>query len=253
MIEPSLAGCWAKLERAQTHIDALHTEMVGIRQQIADGVVFAAEYEAHLQAVHIRVASAPEIPFHWSLLIGDAVHNLRCALDYVAYKLVALNNYETPVRLTQFPIVDRPEDLAKATKTFTRLTPGQRACVEWHQPYSNPLNSPLATLRDVSNADKHRAVLDRFLIPAPDASLRVWPRQDCTDITPFDYWPRSLKPGAYLARFNIRITGPNPEVDVEFDLPPWIAGGEIAGDIEGELDLMALKVVQVVREFEPFF
>jgi hypothetical protein len=89
------------------------------------------------------------------ILIGEAVYNLRAALDYLAHEL-ALHDSGT-VQKTQFPIKDKPSDFWKKDGTAATL-PGinavHLAAFEALQPYKGC--DWTLTLRNLSNPDKHR-------------------------------------------------------------------------------------------------
>lgn len=56
-----------------------------------------------------------ELPsvIHASTVAGDAVHNIRSALDYLVWDLVANAGVAKPGRHTNFPIFDKKEDFAR--------------------------------------------------------------------------------------------------------------------------------------------
>lgn len=88
------------------------------------------------------------------LLSSEAIHNLRSALDYLAYRLV-LNGTKTPNGLTQFPVA---EERSKFSKEYARRMPGtsdfDRAVVTAVQPFEGV--EWAANLQSLSNRDKHR-------------------------------------------------------------------------------------------------
>lgn len=67
----------------------------------------------------VRVHRQP--PEHWAALIGDAVHNLRAAFDHIAWQAV-LADGGTPRRSTEYPFVDKAEQLGKALRDDLRGT-----------------------------------------------------------------------------------------------------------------------------------
>ena len=54
-----------------------------------------------------RAVDVPDLDDKWALMIGDCVHNLRSALDYLAHELVRANG-GTPDDHTQFPVHAAP-------------------------------------------------------------------------------------------------------------------------------------------------
>ncbi|MGH7861577.1 MAG: hypothetical protein ACREOS_04985, partial [Candidatus Dormibacteraceae bacterium] len=77
-----LSSSWAKVERAKVHIDQLRTE-VGPQPH---NIPLRHEFDSEDRAIVWRVKSVKEA-IDWPLLIGDAVHNLRGALDHLAWQL----------------------------------------------------------------------------------------------------------------------------------------------------------------------
>jgi hypothetical protein len=99
--------------------------------------------------------------------IGDAVYNLRSALDYLVYNIACVCNDQRHVSGTQFLICDRADDFwAQATGKHPKT--GKRAPNRMRhvpktvinrffdlQPCANPPCEWTRRLRDLSNPDKH--------------------------------------------------------------------------------------------------
>jgi len=106
-----------------------------------------------------------------SVTIGDALYNLRAALDYLVYVTAIYNNKLRHVPGTQFPIEDdpamfkarvtgrHPRDKKKRVAQYLRCVPP--AAVEQIrklQPFEGTLWT--RSLRELSNPDKHRTVTE---------------------------------------------------------------------------------------------
>lgn len=96
-------------------------------------------------------------PDHWPLLAGEAIHNLRGALDHFVHEVSG------GYRDSQFPIfTDRCEFQVLGTRKLKRVPKTVRARIEEAQPYrrmpQNPPQDALARLRVLSNLDKHRVL-----------------------------------------------------------------------------------------------
>src|SRR5687768_1593050 len=98
-----LDGCRAKMERGAEHLAALKTEMDAHWERKPYKIV--DDFESVPGYLVRRLESREPPPLRWSLLIGDAVHNMRCVLDYLTCELVLLN-HGTATRDTAFPILD---------------------------------------------------------------------------------------------------------------------------------------------------
>ena len=84
----------------------------------------------------VRLGEVPELPADFSAVVGDFFHNVRSALDHLAWQLVLRHGLE-PTRKTAFPIhLEAPEN-------GVRVVPGvgddALAAIDALQPYNwNP-------------------------------------------------------------------------------------------------------------------
>lgn len=109
-----------------------------------------------------RERKAP--PDHWPLLAGEAIQNLRSALDHAvwsAWKAVPTNQGNG--NHTQFPIALDPHGFSSQAGSYLQGVPQPiRAAIEAAQPYRRLPNAPaqdaLEQLRTLSNLDKHRTL-----------------------------------------------------------------------------------------------
>lgn len=88
------AGPFLKLVRANHHIEHLE-KIFGEFEALEDKRIRS-------QRVHDGIRSIGNLPVYVSAILGDAVHNLRVALDH-AYALLTVANGGTPGRRTMFP------------------------------------------------------------------------------------------------------------------------------------------------------
>jgi hypothetical protein len=108
--------------------------------------------------------SVAEIPLRFSLLAGDLVHNLRSALDYLAYQLVRLDNGK-PGRRTAWPIFGE-KPVGRSLSRYNAMVKGIKnedalVMIDWFQPHKKPANllrENLELLAELDNIDKHRLV-----------------------------------------------------------------------------------------------
>lgn len=250
-----LDGCWAKLHRAKEHADTLRGEI----DRHAKEVVVQPRFDPHRGKFALEIVHVPELPIRWGAIIGDALHNFRSALDYLAYEMVRLSR-KTYWPDTQFPIVDSPDGYAsnrRFQRFMERLTPELRAAVEWAQGYSRgyyhaPRWHILAVLRDLSNIDKHRLLLGTLLASDEHADARVTFQRHIKSIR-FSYLVGvPLEPGAALLSADVTLSGPEPEMQVDYNFSPYVSFA-IGGNATKILDKMGAFVLETVREIEPFF
>jgi hypothetical protein len=94
---------------------------------------------------------------HWALLVGDCVHNLRCALDYLAWELAGANLLGT---FTQFPIYESEAGWAgrRAQGRIAKISEPARAFIRLTQPFlfQNPTLASMNVLRLLDDRDKHK-------------------------------------------------------------------------------------------------
>jgi hypothetical protein len=93
----------------------------------------------------------------WPLLAGEAIQNLRSALDHMVYTASGERSR------SQFPIFTDPcEFQVLGSRMIRRVPEPVRAAIEEAQPYrrnpNTPDNAMLARLRLLSNRDKHRTL-----------------------------------------------------------------------------------------------
>lgn len=255
-----LSGVDAKLARSREHLDSLKAELSAIyANPDTVGLKKRSDWEYAFEV------SMPEVD-RICAIAGDAIQNMRAALDYLVWDLVIAANGE-PGNHTQFPIFKQRSDfLAQAMrgskKNRARLDgmhPRSRALrlIVAVQPYHSP--DPdyfwLAQLNRLANADKHHAlyVLQHHVI-APDAIQQAleW-SADATLVSIETIRPDdAIEDGTELLRLNFDPTGPPPEVHVkgQFPLTP-VLGDEIIGVSFGAISTWLDWLGEYVDEFRP--
>lgn len=112
-VQPSIAPVDRRLERAQQHIDGLHSEMA---KAFVEYGTYDVSHECDVQtrehAFWLNVHETPD-PIRWGVLIGDSVHQSRAALDNLAYQLSLITTNGRHVGGTAFPILDHPDRWAE--------------------------------------------------------------------------------------------------------------------------------------------
>jgi len=78
----------AKSERAERHIYDLQREWNTFKESNPYRVIH--EDDINIGQRIYRICEVWEIPCRISIIAGDAIHNLRCALDHLAYQMVFL-------------------------------------------------------------------------------------------------------------------------------------------------------------------
>ena len=164
----ALDGVYEKIERAQVHQADLVHRLAAVLGPEHQEFVLDDEPDPETGRYPFRVFGVPSFDSKWRTIIGDCLHNLRSALDHLAYQLVKLDGKD-PNKHTYFPIRDTPlneKGIAKATQLRPAVArPDILAAVEAVQPYKmfpEPggfLYSPLWILHRLDIIDKHRLLL----------------------------------------------------------------------------------------------
>lgn len=248
-----LIGIRAKIERANEHIQDLEARIQAFRGTNPYGVV--AEDDPHSGYRTYKAKVNRPIPGDFSLVIGDALHNLRTALDHLAWQLVESNS-AIPDRETCFPIYQgAPKDESQFARKVKGMSPGAVDIVKAVQPYQTG-DDTLWHLSELDNMDKHRISLKAassrqpaFLLPIDIHALRAGGIINIPGSFEF-CGGIDLEDGAVLAR--ARLLADN----VEFELTFEIAFGK-STVVEGQPVLPMLHqqshlVNDIVNQFVPF-
>lgn len=108
----SKAAWWAKLERAKKHIEEIYSTMASFEESGAYAVLREDTDKPNVVAYRFKILRP--VPIQLLTTIGDAIHNMRSALDSVAFELARqhLNGVMTDKQeqATQFPICETGTD-----------------------------------------------------------------------------------------------------------------------------------------------
>lgn len=165
---------WGKLIRAR----GLMSELVDIGHKYHESDPYEYECVSNenddsdpLIRMQWRVKVLRSYPEEAPWILGDIINNIRSSLDH-ALAEVARRKFGfdeegiSGKKRLQFPIVDSPGKLGRSG--LRHWFPDDVIdVIEEHQPYSgDPGLSPLGILRELSNMDKHRALMiaDRSLV-----------------------------------------------------------------------------------------
>lgn len=250
-----LAGVLAKIQRANHHIEELDGHARAFADDNRHCVVCERDPESGEGVFRIRL-TAP-LPGAVPLILGDAVHNLRSALDYLAWQLV-LASGGNPDESTSYPLRPTPWAYKKAVRTkgtVEALPPHVRGRIEATQPYQSGYEH-LGVLSILDNTDKHRLLIVAFaaarVMGLGMASVPDGPK-------PYTFRPTGARRGGAMVIQDgdeLGRVAAGREDEVHPLLVPEIAFGE-AGVVEGEpvvefLTQLSQLVEGVVNQFDPF-
>ncbi|MGZ4337662.1 MAG: hypothetical protein ACXVRZ_04880 [Gaiellaceae bacterium] len=158
-----------KFARAQGYFAGLEAK---INAYVADVKTFSTRTAVSADGKqHSIMATLHEEPHEeWGLVIGDTLHNLRCALDHIVWQLASPADRGIH---TMFPIstdagdfrLGRPDKKGKRSpgrsglRRIAGVDPGAVAVIEAAQPYQpGPAGFGLNVLNQLENLDKHREI-----------------------------------------------------------------------------------------------
>jgi hypothetical protein len=161
----ALFGPEQRVKRAGEHIEALGAHIQEWTNLHGDSNYI--EFEATPEGLKTKATLPIAELGRASVLIGDALFNLRAALDYLVYVLAVANNKGRHVSGTQFPI---EESMEMFHGRVTGTTPGGRKVkqylkhvppsavrrIQQLQPCWDPSVEWTRRLRELSNPDKHQ-------------------------------------------------------------------------------------------------
>jgi hypothetical protein len=251
-----------KVDRAIQHLQALEKAATEFGKAHGDpGFRCVVEPNSQRTKILVKIDEPVEFPeVEWGIIIGDAVHCLRSALDQLASGL-----WTDPTdSRTRFPICRSERDwIVEAPGMYWSVPPEYIAALNRAQPYhrkDRANDHPLAVLNALWNLDKHQAI--------PSMALAVGEMKiQVVGATGFPGWKelkfrthpgRTLKQGAVLAEapYEDASTSPDAQVYVEAQLKVGVAFGQIAkaSVISGKpvtdtfKDLLIPAVIDVLRD-----
>jgi hypothetical protein len=168
-----LAGAVEKFNRAKEQFDVLRADMDAFFNRDLRPYSTAGMFDREAWEWVERFQIRENPPLRFGVILGDCVHNLRCALDHAVWQTTLLDG-GTPNSGTQFPIASKSEsqfeNMAKAR--IRGLSTEHRQLVNDAQPYHRGKDAgahPLAVLADLSNTDKHQIVNPTYSFMEEDA------------------------------------------------------------------------------------
>jgi hypothetical protein len=177
-----------KLAWASYHLDRFEAEVREWRERHTHRYESHFDRESGKQIVRIRF---PEpVPTEFRLIIGDCLHNLRSALDNLAYELAVSEHGSSPLpgrheRRSEFPIFGKRKwSVRERREKIGCINPRAQAIIQRLQPYRRGdkyASDPLWMLNELNNMDKHRVPV------VTQVALSAW-----VDLSDAPYLPGTL-------------------------------------------------------------
>ncbi len=267
-----LSGPRAKIKRASEHLDAIEREDTAFIKAHADPQTFDYAFDGtwHIVSVHPPFG---EPPLSLSIICGDAVHNMRSALDHLIWQLVLAEGGK-PGRWNYFPIFRNRDDFVNKVRfpknpkrnpgVLHGLDPNGRpwAIIEESQPYNGgklgrtPDAHPLFIVATLDNTDKHRTLHVYQNVPVEPAvrnvlswnpGARLLEYRSCREAI-------STKHKTEIVRMRFAQEGPDPQVRVnhEIALLPSFGDGSLFASV-GAIAECRDYIAWLIERFPPLF
>ena len=200
-----LDGVKAKIDRADGLIEELRARIEPISATAIRSI--RRETDGDETKLLFRVTELPSIDNDIAVVVGDVLHNLRSALDHLAWQLVLFDGGQ-PNKDTKFPIFTKVQARPVTIKPEINSKEILAALTE-AQPFSeaahghDPLDDSLELVRVLNNYDKHHLLL--AVVCSIDGDLPAYWGSNHGDSEPaYRFTVGPLGPGSVVARFDFR-------------------------------------------------
>jgi hypothetical protein len=221
----------SRLDRALYHLESLKEKRDAWRDENPFRTWTEHDADGTKKVLWVEVLKAPPVT-QLSLIIGDCLHNLRSALDNLAFELALAHKGErlskTMERDSGFPILPKCSDqaLKNLNRNLRGVDPTAKTIIQGLQPYNRgegfATNDPLWQLNQLNVEDKHRLPHVTLL---GTASLSYWVQGfEADEIEPF--FP-VIQDRAPIARYPA-IDNTGAEVNVQLTPTFSVAFGQRA-------------------------
>lgn len=158
----SLDSAHLKVKWAYQHLRTYESAALRYFDQNPGEVVSDTESDPNGRVLIHFKARIP-VPDDVSLIIGDAIQNLRSALDYLVWELVCVSGNQ-PTDKNMFPICDSPESFDEQCRRhrLDGVPIDAIAEIKALQPYhygDKKTGAPIRVIDDFCNINKHRRIL----------------------------------------------------------------------------------------------
>lgn len=150
----------AKVERARKHVNDVESEVRTFLATTPYVVGTKKDPETRKPVHYLSSVRVP--PTSAAAITGDAIQNLRSALDHLVHHLIQVGTGQPgPFRHSEFPIFDSATDYyAKKDPKLKGARPGAVEAVDALEPYKGG-NDTLWQIHALNLVDKHRFLILR--------------------------------------------------------------------------------------------
>jgi len=255
-----LASARLKVERAKEHIRNVAIAIAGFLD--TNPYVVGTKRNPQTRQLIYYVTSIKDVPLIVAAIAGDAFHNLRSALDHLAYQLLLVGTgKEHFAHQVNFPFArDADRYKAESPRKVKGMRPEAVKAINEVEPYKGGKGERLWVLDRLDNVDKHRLVIT---VGSRFRSFDVVPHMASLSpaifkgVTPLpSMFIRPAETGFPLkAGYELFIDAPDAEVNQNLKFKFDVAFGE-PGILEGEslietLHQLANLVDGLLTSFRP--
>jgi hypothetical protein len=254
-----------KIDRGRIRLLQLKEAEIALNDPEEERMVIDYDPEQQCHVASLVFRELPPVAF--SVTLGECIHNLRGALEYVTWRLAWKAKGREPGRKeagqVSFPICDKPEWFS-GSSVLPHITDEAAKELALHQPYADQLGAGhnpalLSILRDLSNQDKHRLVTVNAHAMNPATADVRWdnPRAVSVRTESIDHDEAKIDPPFKMPVERMFTEPPEVAVDTQFEIKQQPAS-RIFFDGPGEsfnlqkLDATADCVEFIVGRFERY-
>jgi hypothetical protein len=227
-----LEGPLLKIQRADQHIDNLERALQAFRDD--NPYTIGRTHDHNTQRLFFFFENCKPLAPEFSILVGEALYQLRSSLDYLVWQLFVKDRIAPPPK-SGFPIFTTPQGYkARAGTMIKGIGAGASKRIESFQPFQSAkphTEHPLWVLQELNNTDKHRLLIVARAIVSFRTTVEVRMKLDAFDVarkqvrfSPNLRTPLIIEDGTQLGS----ILTDNPEKEVDFKFATEIAIKEVA-------------------------
>ncbi len=186
------SSVWQKIVRAHKHIYDLQLICDDFANKVKPYRT-VRESDPQTGQVSYRVVSVDSPPYHVGLIAGDAINNIRSALDHLAVWIIDNHTTVGPLKV-YFPIHKSAPDYQSSEFRRIIQSTGKdlEKILDSVKPYKGG-NDPLWLVKELSNIDKHNLLVGITSINTSrtetksewEKSRQDWPREHSGQLFPF--------------------------------------------------------------------
>jgi hypothetical protein len=258
--QSALSAVGRRLDRAEEHLATLGRALQAWRDQNPSPILGRGNPEKTRHDFYASFEVQPDL-VGWGIVFGDAIHNLRAALDNLVWECASRDG--PPPKQTEFPVfVDRDRYFAPQKdrgggqwKMSGIRNEAVRRAIEQVQPWScakPPEHDPLWVIHEFNNADKHRVITPVLLVPRTletSISLEYADEATAGDSVPpaIEYWDGPIEDGRRVFTIHTPSRPEKVAMSHGVTLGVAISLGDRTGGITGTLGSLCSHVRGVVE------